>query len=596
MEIQKGYKQTDIGVIPEDWEVRRLIDVVDFSNNSINSDEIISSSYIGTENMLSEKKGVVPNEISILSSRVKEYKRDDILVSNIRPYLKKIWLADKDGGCSNDVLIFRVNNQTKYLPDFVFSLLADDNFFKHSMDSAIGTKMPRGDKNVIKEYLFKIPPTLAEQQAIAEVLSNIDALIEALDKKIAKKRAIKQGTMQLLLTGKKRLAGFTEPWVEKKFESILEKQIKKGQMLTSSEFIEGTIPVIAGGKTPAGYHSFANRDKNTITISASGAYAGFVSFHYNPICATDCSTINESDKFVIKFIYYLLCLNQETIYKAQTGGAQPHIHAKDIYPLEVSYTTDIEEQTAIARILTDMDDEIEQLEKERQKYTALKQGAMKKLLTGEIRLLKAPEQTQQLAEVKTIPVDAHIVGGHIVKRLHKSKGWGRTKLQKSIHLIDYNCQLDFGGEYIRNVAGPDNQQLMTFIDSKFKQFNHVRINVKKDDSGRKHINYTPTPLIAEVEQAFKQYPPETQKAIDDLLNKIEKMDLPRAEIVSTLYAVWNNRIIKKQSINDELLLQDFFAWSEHKSDFSKDLVLRGLHYMRQESIIPTGWGKYIYKK
>jgi type I restriction enzyme S subunit len=184
-----------------------------------------------------------------------------------------------------------------------------------------------------------------------------------------------------------------------------------------------------------------------------------------------------------------------------------------------------------------------------------------------------------------------------VNKLYGSRGWGRTKLQKSMHLIDYHCQLDFGYEYIRNIAGPDSQALMNHIDSKFKQYRHVRIEIIRNDGREgKHYNYIPTSMITEIEQVFNSYSTETQEAINNLLNKIKKMDLARAEIVSTLYAVWNNRIIKRQSINDDLLLSDFYDWSAHKSDYSPDLVLRGLNYMRQEDIIPIGWGKYIDKK
>ena len=80
------------------------------------------------------------------------------------------------------------------------------------------------------------------------------------------------------------------------------------------------------------------------------------------------------------------------------------------------------------------------------------------------------------------------------------------------------------------------------------------------------------------------------------MDKIKRMDRARAEIVSTLYAVWNNRIIKRQKITDDLLLKDFYDWSEQKSDFNSDLVRKGLEYMRKENIIPIGWGKYIYQK
>ena len=102
--------------------------------------------------------------------------------------------------------------------------------------------------------------------------------------------------------------------------------------------------------------------------------------------------------------------------------------------------------------------------------------------------------------------------------------------------------------------------------------------------------------IDEIEFAVEQYPADIRNRINGLLAKIERMDLGRAEIISTLYAVWNNRLIKHEPISDDLLLADFYAWSDHKADFSRDLVLRGLDYMRQEGIIPTGWGQYIDKK
>ena len=165
-----------------------------------------------------------------------------------------------------------------------------------------------------------------------------------------------------------------------------------------------------------------------------------------------------------------------------------------------------------------------------------------------------------------------------------------------MHLIGYHCQLDFGNEYIRNTAGPDDQKLMNYIDQKFLNYGQVRKVETRDSTGRKHYNYVPTAKIDEIEFAFEQYPDNIQNRINGLLAKIERMDLGRAEIISTLYAVWNNRLIKHEPISDDLLLADFYAWSDHKADFSRDLVLRGLDYMRQEGIIPTGWGQYIDKK
>jgi len=228
----------------------------------------------------------------------------------------------------------------------------------------------------LKQYILALPP-LPEQEAIAEVLSDTDALIGALEKRIAKKRLIKQGAMQTLLTPK-------DDWEVKKLGEVCD--IKKGQLITSDTKVEGVIPVIAGGKKPAYFHNKSNRNGKQITVSGSGANAGFVSFHNYPIFASDCSTIGESKKYKIEYIYYLLMLFQEDIYNRQTGGAQPHIHPSDISPIEIPFPP-IQEQTHIATILSDMDNEIDALEKKLSKTKELKQGLMQQLLTGKIRLV-----------------------------------------------------------------------------------------------------------------------------------------------------------------------------------------------------------------
>lgn len=243
--------------------------------------------------------------------------------------------------------------------------------------------VPRLDRKVIENLIIPLPP-LPEQRRIASALTAVDDLLASLDRMIEKKRNIKQGAMQQLLTGKTRLEGFSEPWGEKTLGEI---EIKNGSMLRSSDYQLGSIPVIAGGKKPAGYHSVSNRQGHTITISGSGANAGYVAFYDQPIFASDCSTINEQDNIDIKCLFFLLLLKQNDIYKCQAGGAQPHIHAKDIKDISINMPKNISEQRAIARILTDMDDEIAALEKKRDKYVAMKDGMMQQLLTGKIRLV-----------------------------------------------------------------------------------------------------------------------------------------------------------------------------------------------------------------
>jgi len=135
--------------IPVGWSVERLSDVVKFSKNRIEVKKLNKSNYISTENMLQNKKGITEASSLPKANSVTKFKPGNILISNIRPYFKKIWLADFIGGCSNDVLCFETStNQSQYF----YYTLEQDSFFEYIMQGAKGTKMPRGDKNWIMNY------------------------------------------------------------------------------------------------------------------------------------------------------------------------------------------------------------------------------------------------------------------------------------------------------------------------------------------------------------------------------------------------------------------------------------------------------------
>ncbi len=235
----------------------------------------------------------------------------------------------------------------------------------------------------IRSFLLPVPP-LPEQRAIAAALSDTDALLSSLDRLLAKKRDIKQAVMQQLLTGKQRLPGFSEEWEVKRLGDVVE--IRKGQLITETNAVDGSVPVIAGGKKPSYFHDKANRTGKTITISGSGANAGYIAFHDRPIFASDCSTISEGKGYSVEFIFHQLQLSQNAIYKSQTGGAQPHIHPTDLIPIQIGCPSRAE-QTAIAAVLSDLDEEVDTLQRRRDKTRAIKQGMMQELLTGRTRLV-----------------------------------------------------------------------------------------------------------------------------------------------------------------------------------------------------------------
>lgn len=153
----------------------KLLDICVFRKGKVDVSKLTLKTYISTENMLPNKGGVTEASSLPTVQLTQEYKKGDILVSNIRPYFKKIWQAKCDGGCSSDVLVFQGNLNID--GDFLYYILANDDFFAYSMATSKGTKMPRGDKTSIMQYEVPIFD-IDTQRKIASVLRSLDEKIE----------------------------------------------------------------------------------------------------------------------------------------------------------------------------------------------------------------------------------------------------------------------------------------------------------------------------------------------------------------------------------------------------------------------------------
>ena len=151
--------------------VCKLEDICSYVNGKVNISELSKDTYISTENMLPNKAGVVSATSLPSLKQTQSFKKSDILVSNIRPYFRKIWYATFDGGCSNDVLVFRAKDgiDTQYL----YYLLAADDFFEYATATSKGTKMPRGDKKAIMQYSVNVFD-ISIQRKIVSLLAKID--------------------------------------------------------------------------------------------------------------------------------------------------------------------------------------------------------------------------------------------------------------------------------------------------------------------------------------------------------------------------------------------------------------------------------------
>ena len=377
--IPSGYKPSPLGIIPEDWEVKRLGDVCTFHNGrAYNQKELLSQ---GKYRVLRVGNFFTNNSwyYSDLELEEDKYANDgDLLYAWSASFGPRFWNGEK---IIYHYHIWKIDSFINVYNSYLFSFLFfDASKLTNTLQG--GTMVHVTKENMEKRYI-PLPP-LSEQQRIVSVLSLWDTAIEKQTALIEQLTLRKRGLMQQLLTGKKRLKGFSGEWKEVRLGEIC--PMERGEMLTSDNYLQGNIPVIAGGKEPAGFHSYANRQKNTITISCSGASAGFVAFHDVPIFATDCFTISESNAYNVWFIYHVLTNLQEKIYKLQTGGAQPHVHPKDVYPMKI-HIPSIKEQNVIASVLVNADKEIDTQKQKLAALQAQKKGLMQVLLTGKKRII-----------------------------------------------------------------------------------------------------------------------------------------------------------------------------------------------------------------
>ena len=263
-------------------------------------------------------------------------------------------------------------------------------YFMHRDIFSFLSRQGAGRYKLNKASLEKIPvlvPPAQEQNKIAQILSTWDKAITTTEQLLANSQRQKKALMQQLLTGKKRLRDdhgmrFSKEWKTGDLSDIA--MITKGKALSSKNLEQGDYPVIAGGKkSPYTHNDYTH--ENAITVSASGAYAGYVSFHPFRFWASDCSVIISKASSDTQFIYQLLTNLQKKIYSLQSGGAQPHVYPKDLQALRITYPS-LSEQQKVSSTLLIADAECKILEQKLNHLRFEKKALMQQLLTGKRRV------------------------------------------------------------------------------------------------------------------------------------------------------------------------------------------------------------------
>ena len=380
-----------------------LSGIAEIVNEKIRVEAISSSSYVSTENLLPEFAGMAAtgNLPPVIS--VTRFQPKDILISNIRPYLKKVWQADIHGGASNDVLVVRAKSHVD--ANYLAALLRSDHFIDYVMRGAKGVKMPRGEISMIRE--FPIPcPSDAEQQKIAACLTSLDTLITAQTQKLDTLKTHKKGLMQQLFpragetTPRLRFAEFRGEWeqmplckvcnvlqgygfpealqgeIDGKYPFCKVSDISKavaengGNLVSAANYIDDEVLLKLKAKTIP--------NNSTVFAKIGEALRLNRRAYVRKECLIDNNVTGLKAIDEVADDYFIYLLSQMIDLNNYCGGAVPSVNKATLEEIPVVMPT-LEEQQKIAACLSSLD---ELITAQAQKVAALqthKKGLMQQL-------------------------------------------------------------------------------------------------------------------------------------------------------------------------------------------------------------------------
>ncbi|MFY7798519.1 MAG: restriction endonuclease subunit S [Dolichospermum sp.] len=407
--IKDGYKVTEVGVIPDDWEVKKLGDIFEFKNG-LNKEKkffgagtpIVNYMDVYKNRGLTEKH--LKGRVTVTEQEIKTYevRENDVFFTRTSETVEEIGISsviiDNVQNTVFSGFILRARPKNHDLINSYKQYCFSSQIIRSQIISTSSyTTRALTNGKLLSNIIISIPP-LAEQKAIAHALSDVDNLITAIDQLITKKRNIKQGTMQELLTGKKRLPGFSGKWEVKKLGDIaaIRKQKIDSKKVVSQLFCVELEHIDQGSGRLLGYTETTNKSsiknvfyKNDILFGKLRAYLRKYWFaSTNGVCSTEIwPFVVVPDILLPEYLYF--CIQTDKFIETASMAYGTHMPRSDWNVITNYYIPlpPLPEQKAIAEILTDIDKEIEALEKKRDKYKAIKQGMMQELLTGKTRII-----------------------------------------------------------------------------------------------------------------------------------------------------------------------------------------------------------------
>ena len=392
MELKKGYKQTEVGVIPEDWRLDYIENFAHITTGGKNTQDRVDD-------------GQFPFFVrSQTVERINSYSFDGeaVLTAGDGVGTGKVFHYI-NGKFDAHQRVYRISDFIQSVNGYFFYLYFSTHFYNRIMQMTAKSSVDSVRREMIARMPVPLPPTEVEQRAIAAALSDLDGLIGGFEQLLAKKRDLKQAAMQQLLTGKKRLAGFSGEWktiLLRDIASLSREHINPFHFSTSS-FIHFSLPSFDAGKLPVtemGAAIMSNKFRvppNAVMVSKLNPRIPRIwtplDIPESSICSTEFLVLVPKIGVSRNFLHVVcsstsFCEQMELTATGTTGSHQ-RINPTDALNIDVNFPPTEAEQTAIAEVLSDMDAELAALEQRRDKTRALKQGMMQELLTGKTRLV-----------------------------------------------------------------------------------------------------------------------------------------------------------------------------------------------------------------
>ena len=609
--IETRFNDTEVGRIPEDWDIIKLGDVVDISSGSTPS-RYIESNFTGSTCWLTS------GELKTHYIYDTKEKISETAASQLRLYPKgtvviAMYGLEADGVRGTCSILNVPATISQACMAFVNFRQIDNEYFYYwytSNGNLIGTRYAQGTKQqnlspeIIKSIKIPVPKNISEQKRVATALSNVDALIAELGRLIEKKRAIKQGAMQQLLTGKKRLKGFTEPWVEKQlgkigftFSGLTGKtkndfgtgnakyitflNVLNNPILKSDLFEEVTIKQ---GERQNSCHKgdlFFNTSSETpeevgicamLETEQDSLYLNSFCFGYR---------LNDNNIVPEYLAYYFRSNEGRKLMTVLAQGVTRYNMSKSAFNnAKILMPMNAVEQKAIADVLKNMDKEMETIEAKKVKYVQIRQGMMQQLLTGKIRLVETAVKTN--SKSANVHFRRSVLAAEIAERLYEEPTFGHVKMEKMLFLTERLCHIDIGSHYHRDAAGPYDNRALRSIDSQLKK--QKWFEVRRTEKGNR---YVPMQNRGKHKAYFDKYYSAVLPTFDKIIDTFKTQNTERCEIVATLYSAWEDLLhSNKPFTNADIVNEVLNNWHESKKRISKDRWLSAIQWMRENGFAP----------